>query len=241
MKAYDGLSGRYAGVTRQRFVGPSIIEPFTVAPCGEELVLTSFFSNEVQVWDPATSTEVSLWNDFAVPMNAIEFGGGLAVAELGSSGVVWMHGDGTRTRLAGPLYVPTGLAASGGDLWAADWATGVVWQLVDEGTPLAAALPVAGGLAGPEGLAVDADGCLLVVESLAGRATRIDPATGATRVIAGGVAWACRRRRACPRVGLQRDRRRSARRDLRHGRHPQRGLPDHGGDRGVGETSRSAQ
>ena len=188
MKAYDGLSGRYAGVTRQRFVGPSIIEPFTVAPCGEELVLTSFFSNEVQVWDPATSTEVSLWNDFAVPMNAIEFGGGLAVAELGSSGVVWMHGDGTRTRLAGPLYVPTGLAASGGDLWAADWATGVVWQLVDEGTPLAAALPVAGGLAGPEGLAVDADGCLLVVESLAGRATRIDPATGATRVIAGGLS-----------------------------------------------------
>jgi len=42
MKAYDGLSGRYAGVTRQRFLGPSIIGPFTAAPCGEDLVLTSF-------------------------------------------------------------------------------------------------------------------------------------------------------------------------------------------------------
>jgi sugar lactone lactonase YvrE len=187
MKAYDGLSGRYAGVTRQRFVGPSIIGPFTAAPCGDDLVLTSFYTNEVQLWDPATSSEVALWSDFAVPMNAIEFGDGLAVAELGSSGVAWLRGDGSRTHLAGPLYIPMGLAAKGGDLWAADWATGVVWQLVDEGVPLAAALPVAGGLAGPEGLAIDAEGCLLVVESLAGRVARIDPATGAKSVVAEGL------------------------------------------------------
>ena len=58
---------------------------------------------------------------------------------------------------------------------------------MDEGVPLAAALPVAGGLAGPEGLAIDADGCLLVVESAVGRVTRIDPATGATSVVAEGL------------------------------------------------------
>ncbi len=187
MKAYDGLTGRSAGVTRQRFLGPSIIGPFTAAPCGEDLVLTSFYTNEVQVWDPVSSSEVALWTDFAVPMNAVAFGDGIAVAELGASGVVWMHGDGTRTHLAGPLYIPMGMAVRGGELWAADWAAGVVWQLVDEGVPPAAALPVAGGPAGPEGLAIAADGCLLVVESAAGRVTRIDPVTGATSVVAGGL------------------------------------------------------
>jgi glucose/arabinose dehydrogenase len=47
-------------------------------------------------------------------------------------------------------------------------------------------VPVAMGLANPEGLAVDRDGSLLVVESGAGRLTRILP-SGATKTIAEGL------------------------------------------------------
>ena len=43
------------------------------------------------------------------------------------------------------------------------------------------------GLAGPEGLAVDRDGSLLVVEVNAQRLTRIDPVSGATSTVAAGL------------------------------------------------------
>ena len=83
--------------------------------------------------------------------------------------------------------VPTGLAATADDLWVADWATGTVWQLVKDGATLAAPAVVTIGLVQPEGLAVDRDGSLLVVEAGAGRLTRIDPATGAKSTVATGL------------------------------------------------------
>lgn len=188
MKQFDARTGRCLGVTRQAFSRPSIIEPITVAPCGGDLVLTSWFGNAVQVWDPETASEVAHWDDFLVPMNAISVGGDLIVAELGTHSVVRQRSDGTRSYLAGPLYVPTGLAAAGGDVWAADWYTGLVYQLVDDGVDLAAPLVVASGLVLPEGMAVAKDGALLVVESGAGRVTRIDPVTGTTSEVASGLA-----------------------------------------------------
>ncbi len=188
MKQLDARTGRYLGVTRQAFSRPSITEPITVAPCGGDLVLTSWFGNAVQVWDPETASEVARWDDFLVPVNAISVGDDLIVAEFGTHSVVRQGSDGTRSYLAAFLYVPSGLAAAGGDLWAADWATGVVWQLVDDGADLATPLVIASGLVLPEGMAVAKDGALLVVESGAGRVTRIDPATGTTSVVAEGLA-----------------------------------------------------
>jgi len=46
---------------------------------------------------------------------------------------------------------------------------------------------VAGGLSGPEGLAVDLDGSLLVVESGAGRLSRIDLETGIVSTLVDGL------------------------------------------------------
>ena len=110
------------------------------------------------------------------------------VAALGPAPVVRQAPDGTRTPLAaGSVFVPTGLAATADDLWVADWAAGTVSQLVRDGTTLAPPAVVAGGLAQPEGLAVDRDGSLLVVEAGAGRLTRIDPGTGATSRVASGL------------------------------------------------------
>lgn len=91
--------------------------------------------------------------------------------------------SGNRSTLLGGLFVPSGVAATRTDLWVADWASGMVWQVAGDGAPE----PVATGLANPEGLAVDSDGLLLVVESGAGRLTRIDLSTGVTSTVAEGL------------------------------------------------------
>ena len=62
-----------------------------------------------------------------------------------------------------------------------------MWQLVADGVTLTPATPIAFGLSGPEGLAVDRDGSLLVVEATTRELTRIDPATGATSTVATGL------------------------------------------------------
>ena len=124
-----------------------------------------------------------------VPIDAVRFQGDFAVSELGSGSVVKLEaGSGTSTPLATGLFVPAGLAAKEGDLWVADWASGIVWQVAAAGAVLDPPAPVASGLAQPEGLAVDHDGSLLVVESGAGRVSRIDPDTGAVSLVAEGLA-----------------------------------------------------
>jgi len=133
-------------------------------------------------------TSVPGREDFAVPLNAIRFQDDLVVAELATGLVVRLDaGTGERTTLAQGLFVPAGLAASDDDLWVGDWASGVVWQIVADGQVLASPVPVAGGLVQPEGLALDRDGSLLVVESGLGRVTRVDPATGAISPVASGL------------------------------------------------------
>lgn len=184
---YDGLTGRAEGVDQQSFVG-GLTSPFTVAPDGTDLVVTSWLQNAVQVWDPESDTVVEGYEDFAVPLNAIRFQDDLVVAELATGRVVRLDaGTGERTILAQGLFVPAGLAASDDDVWVGDWASGVVWQIVADGQDLASPVPVTGGLVQPEGLALDRDGSMLVVESGSGRVTRVDPATGATSPVASGL------------------------------------------------------
>ena len=54
--------------------------------------------------------------------------------------------------------------------------------------PLTTPIQVATGLLGPEGLAVDRDDGLLVVESNAGRLSRIDLKSGGVSIVAKGLA-----------------------------------------------------
>ena len=203
---FDARTGHTQDVQWMSFGGSALTMPFTLAPCGDDLVLTSYFTNTVQVWDPAAATSLGEWFDLPVPVNAIGFGEDLVIATIGGGGaVIRQTPAGARTAFvfppslpAPPLYLPSGLAATDDDLWVADWATGIVWQLVADGVTLTPARPIAFGLSGPEGLAVDRDGSLLVVEASARQLTRIDPATGATSPVATGLrlGHARHRRRA---------------------------------------------
>ncbi len=154
----------------------------TVSADGDNLVLSSWFANEVQVWNPETGSVVEDHPGFAVPLNAIGFQGDIAVAELLTGNVTWAS---DRSSIASGFFVPAGLAATEDDLWVSDWGSGTVWQIVTDGVP--SMTPVATGLSNPEGLAVDVDGNLLVVESGAGRLSRIDLATGAVSWVAEGL------------------------------------------------------
>lgn len=155
----------------------------TIAPYGDDLLVSGFFDNSVAVHDGETLQLIGTPDFFNVPLNAIAFQGDIAVAELGTGSVV--RGD--HTPIAAGLAIPTGLAATETDLWVADWLLGMVFQIVAGGTPIPPT-PVAAGLAYPEGLAVNTDGSLLVVESGAGRLSRIDPATGVVTTVAEGLA-----------------------------------------------------
>lgn len=184
VRGFDGRNGK-TGLTGRDFFFDS---PFSAAADGQNLVLTSWFGNTVEVWSPTTNDILEMYF-FNVPLNAIRFQADLAVAEFGSGSVVKIEADsGVRTPLATGLDVPSGLAATDDDLWVADWATGVVWQIVADGVVLVAPAAVASGLVQPEGLAVDQDGSLLVVESGAGRVSRIDLTSGAVTVVAEDLA-----------------------------------------------------
>ena len=171
--------------------GPAVgRNALTVVADGENLLLSSWFANVVEIWNPATGEAVATYHDFAVPMNAMRFQGDLIVAELGSASVLRVNGaDPTqRTPLITNMTVPIGLAATADDLWVGDFATGQVLQLVANGEVLSKPVTVATNLAGPEGLAVTDDGHLLVVESGVQRLSTIDLTTGQVTPIAEGLA-----------------------------------------------------
>ena len=198
LREFDGLSGEELSVEHSWIGFPgSVMSPLTASPDGDDLVLSSWFANSVQVWDPETHTAVEEYLDFVVPLNAIRFQGDLVVAELGQEAgaarVVRASGldPSDRVTLADAedgLYVPSGLAATDDDLWVSDWVTGMVLQIVADGETLAEPVPVAMNLAFPEGMAVAWDGSLLVVETGAGRLSRIDRLTGEVSIVEEGLA-----------------------------------------------------
>ena len=157
----------------------------TVVADGDDLVLTSGFSNALQVLNPETGAVSLDIRDLAGVTNAIRHEGDIVAAQLatgtGDASVVKAEDVGrevlldstmTLDSIGVPLFVPLGLASDGDNLYVGDWATGIVWA-VDDG----AVAPLAIGLLGLEGMAVDGDR-LLVVETGRQQVTAIDLATG---------------------------------------------------------------
>jgi sugar lactone lactonase YvrE len=139
LRSYDGATGAERGVERA-------VTPHTVFRDGDHLVLTSWFANVVQVWDPATRKMVESYDDFTTPLNAIRFRGDLVIAELGTAAgearvVRAPSGDPSRREVlmdaTTGLQYPLGLAAKEATLWVGDWATGTIWHVAADGQPLA--------------------------------------------------------------------------------------------------------
>lgn len=190
LREFSARNGRKRSVERNTLGGTVLTAPMTASADGNKLVLSSWFANSVQVWNPQTREVEENYGDFAVPMNAVRFGDNLVVAELLSGSLVRADANdpSQRETLMSGLLVPTGIAASNDDLWVADWATGLIWQVVMDSSVLSEPLQVAGPFEQPEGLALDHNGNLLVVETGRQRLVRVDPQTGSSRVIASQLA-----------------------------------------------------
>ncbi|MEX1333825.1 MAG: hypothetical protein AB1Z66_00830 [Candidatus Limnocylindrales bacterium] len=188
IRAFDRLTGEPGGLISSVFGVSEVGNPVTIAASGDEVITTSWLDNTVRVVDWPGGQAV-VHGDFALPVNALRFGEDLVVAELGTTSIVRAHGeDPSQRETLATLVVPGGLAATEDDLYASDWATGVVWQLVADGETLAEPKMVGQGLSFPEGLAAAPDGTLLVVETGMQDVVRLDPTTGETQVVADGLA-----------------------------------------------------
>jgi len=186
---FDGRSGQNLGIFKGHLVPQpeKLTMPMSLSADGDRLVVSTWIGAAVQVWDPRTDVAVEHY-DMPVPLNAIRFQDDLVVADLILGGVVWASDHGMVLPMDGEnVFLPVGLATDGARLWVGDWATGIVWQLDFDGKALVSTAPVAFDLSHPEGMALDLDGSLLVVETGTRQLSRIDLSTGAVSLVAAGL------------------------------------------------------
>lgn len=185
----DGGSGLNVGLFKGHLVPQpeKLTTPMSLSADGDRLVVSSWFGAAVQVWDPRTDVAIEHY-DMPAPLNAIRFRDDLVVADPVLGGVVWASDLGMVLPMDGEeVFLPVGLATDGVHLWVGDWATGIVWQLDFDGRALVSTAPVAFDLSQPEGMALDLDGSLLVVETGTRQLSRIDLSTGAVSLVAAGL------------------------------------------------------
>ena len=161
----------------------------TVRWDGKQLILTSWFDDQVKIWDPNANALVARFEGFGQPIDAIPFQGDIVVTENESGKVVRFNASTPeqRTVLASGLQSPAGLASAGKNLYVSDRTGGLILQILENGNELHPPRVIASGLEGPEGMDIREDGRIFVVETDAGRVASIDRETGAKDVLAEGL------------------------------------------------------
>ncbi len=167
---------------------PSLVLPMNISADGSNLIVSSWFSAAVQVWNPQTGIIENY--PMGAPVDAVRVQQDIAVSDFGLGGVVWASDNASILPIDNAtVFAPGGLTTDGETLWVADWGTGIVWQIDFEGKTPMAPVAVASDLVNPEGLALDIDGALIVAETGAARLSRIDLVTGEKTVIAEGLEF----------------------------------------------------
>jgi sugar lactone lactonase YvrE len=163
----------------------NFISPLTVNAGKKHLVMSSWVNNNVVIWDPISRKTLKSYKDFYLPLNAIWHGDEIVVAELGTSRIIRVNIENDeRETITDDVVMPMGLASDGKNLWAVSWNKGTVVQVIANGKGLSKPQIIAHGLNGPEGLDIDLDGNLLVVEAGEHRLLRINPKNGKISIIA---------------------------------------------------------
>jgi sugar lactone lactonase YvrE len=183
IRTFNGTNGRQVDRYKGFLIpeGPegdptTLILPMNLSPDGDRIVVSSWFSGGVQVWNPADGSVENIPYGVEgvqkIPIDAVRVNGDIMIADLLLGGVV-RQGESTPVV---PLFVASGLASDGETLWAADWITGNIFQVTfDGGTPDITTIAT---VSRPEGLALDQEGRLLVVETGTSSLLRIDLENG---------------------------------------------------------------
>jgi sugar lactone lactonase YvrE len=192
VRQYNGTSGRQTEQYKGFLIPPpgvfSLPLSNGISASGGDLIVSSFLSSTVQVWNPVDGITEDFGAQVEAPMDAVRISSGeVIVSDLALGGVIRMSDN---SKVA-ELFVASGMATDGEKVWAADWATGDIVQ-IDFGGGSPTTEVVFSGLSFPEGMAVDNEGRLLVYEtegpgSAGGKLTRIDLSTGERTTIVDGL------------------------------------------------------
>ncbi len=197
MREFNGTSGQQTGLYKGSIVPPpgvlSLTLPQNVSASGTDLVISSFFSSNVQVWNPTDGVIADFEDQVVAPLDAVRLESGeVIVSDIAKpqgtfGGLYRMSDDALIFQFPG---VASGLATDGEKVWATDWGAGIVFEISFDTEP-PSAVPVVFGLSFPEGITVDNEGRLLVYETEGpggdGTLTRIDLSTGEKTILVEGL------------------------------------------------------
>ena len=88
LRALDPSSGSELDAERDVLGVSELGSVMTVHPHEDALILTTWFDNEVKVWNPAERTMTGRFGGFLAPLDALTYADGIAVAELGTGSVL---------------------------------------------------------------------------------------------------------------------------------------------------------
>ncbi len=197
IREFNGTSGQQTGIYKG-FIVPipgefSLTLPQNVSASGTDLIISSFFSSNVQVWNPQNGVIADFESQVVAPLDAVRLNSGeVVVSDIGKpqgtgGGIYSMSDDALLFQFPGAA---SGLATDGETVWATDWGAGIVFEINFDTDP-PSPQPVVFDLSFPEGIAVDNEGRLLVYETEgpggAGKLTRVDLSTGEKTIIVEGL------------------------------------------------------
>ena len=189
LRELDAKTGQEWGAVRDVIGFSQLGSVMTVRSDGQYLVVTSWFDNQVKIWDPNAESLVASFEGIAQPIDAMFFQDDIVVTEFQTGNVVRLNprSPEQRTVIASGLRAPAGLASAGENLYVSDRTTGQILQIMEDGEELQSPRVLADGLEGPEGIDIGKDGRIFVVEADAGRVVSIDRQTGSIEVLAEGL------------------------------------------------------
>ncbi len=190
LRNINGSSGQEDAIYKGYLVpqGPeSLVIPMNLTADGDNLIVSSYFSGSVQIVNPQNGEVLQVF-PMAAPIDVIPFQNDILATDIGLGGLAWASNNNVIIPVDNAnFFLPSGLATDGDTVWMADWGSGIVWQIDFNGSTPETPFPVATGLSNPEGLTYDGEGRLLVVESGAGRLSRIDLSNGSVTEITSGI------------------------------------------------------
>lgn len=144
-----------------------------LATDGDDLILVSWFDNDVRVWNPETQTLKARHAELSLPVSAVRYHGDLVVAEHGKRRVAILGEN--EQQIGTEFPAPTGLVVAADNLYLSDRELGQILLIASGGEALSKPEVVASGLTTPEGFVVTPDG-FIVVEADPGRVVKVNSA-----------------------------------------------------------------